>query len=97
MNALQLIEKIARHEAIKKDDLLRESLGLYLFDKKREYLREKAEILARYGVVSALQLKKAVKTGKVPEHPGWEDFIEVKNIDAEIKETENDLGRLRKA
>jgi hypothetical protein len=32
--------------------------------------------------------------GTVPEHPGWEDLIEIKNIEAEIKEIEDDIRTL---
>jgi hypothetical protein len=28
---------------------------------------------------------------RAPEHPGWEDLIELKNIEAEIKEIANDI------
>ena len=27
----------------------------------------------------------------MPEHPGWEDLIELENIEDEIKEIENDI------
>ena len=97
MGAVQLVEKIAKHEEIKKDDLIRESLEAYLLEKKREYLKERFEILSRYRIASAAALKKAIKEGKVFEHPAWEDLIEVRNIDAELKEINDDFRRLQKS
>lgn len=97
MSATQLIEKIAKHEELKKEELIRESLEAYFREKKRKLLEEKFEILSRYGVTSATELKKAIKSGKAIEHPGWEDLIEVQNIDEELKEIENDLRRLQKS
>ncbi len=97
MGAVQLVEKIAKHEEMKKEDLIKESLEAYLLEKKREYLREKFEILSKYNVSTVAELKKAIKAGKVAEHPAWEDLIEARNIDAEIKEIESDLRRLQKS
>ena len=28
----------------------------------------------------------------MPEHPAWEDLIEIKNIEAEIREIESDIS-----
>ena len=92
----QLVEKIAKHEELDKDSLLLEGISAYLLEKKREYLKEKFEILTRYRVVSTLELKKQISRGKIEEHPAWEDFIESKNIDSEIKEIDNDLKHLQK-
>jgi hypothetical protein len=32
-----------------------------------------------------MELKKKIANGAVPEHPAWEDLIEINNIEAEIK------------
>jgi len=97
MGAVKLVEKIARHEEMKKEELIRESLAAYLLDKKREYLKEKFELLSRYNISSTTELKKAIKNGKVEGHPAWEDLIEARNINAELKEIESDLRSLQKA
>jgi len=33
-------------------------------------------------------LRKKIEDGTVPEHPAWEELIEIKNIESEIKELE---------
>jgi hypothetical protein len=50
---------------------------------------ERFEILSRYRTSNVEELNQKVAEGDAPEHPGWEDLIEVKNIEQEIKEIEN--------
>ena len=40
------------------------------------------------------ELNHKITEGSVPEHPGWEDLIEIKNIEEAIKEIENDIRAL---
>ena len=35
-----------------------------------------------------------ITKGTVPEHPGWEDLIELKNIEQEIEEIAHDIQTL---
>ena len=72
------------------------SLGskLALKEKKKNFQIEKIEILARYGVETVNELQQKIKEGTVPEHPAWEDLIEIQNIEAEIKEIEGDIKTL---
>jgi hypothetical protein len=55
---------------------------------------ERFEILDRYQALNAEELNQKITEGNAPEHPGWEDLIEVKNIEQEIDEIENDIGAL---
>lgn len=41
------------------------------------------------------ELEEKIKGGTAPEHPAWEDLIEVKNIESEIVEIENDIRMLQ--
>ena len=52
------------------------------------------EILARYRASNEEELNQKVVEGNAPEHPGWEDLIEVKNIEQGINEIENDIRAL---
>ena len=62
-----------------------------LREKQRLLQIERFEILARYQASNAEELKQKITEGNAPEHPGWEDLIEVKNIEQEINEIENDI------
>jgi hypothetical protein len=54
--------------------------------KKRELRIERLEILGRYDMTTVKELEEKIKDNTVPEHPAWEDLIEVKNVEVEIKE-----------
>jgi hypothetical protein len=54
--------------------------------KKRMLQSERLEILSRYGVTTIEELKEKIESGEIQEHPGWEDLIELRNIETEIKE-----------
>jgi len=62
-----------------------------LKEKQRLLQIERFEILSRYQSSRVKELNQKITEGKAPEHPGWEDLIELKNIEAEIKEIENDI------
>ncbi len=67
----------------------------YESQKKQRLLKiERFEILDRYQALNAEELNQKITEGNAPEHPGWEDLIEVKNIEQEIDEIENDIGAL---
>jgi hypothetical protein len=62
-----------------------------LREKQRLLKVERFEILSRYRASNVEQLNQKITEGDAPEHPGWEDLIEVKNIEQEINEIENDI------
>ncbi len=62
-----------------------------LKEKKQLLQIERFEILARHQTSSVEELNQKIIEGKAAEHPGWEDLIELKNIEQEIKEIENDI------
>ena len=86
-----VIEKMAKKMNIPLHNLLRKGAVSVLKEKKRKYLNERLEILLRYEVITKEELKEKIVKGVVQEHPAWEDFIELKNIENEVKEIENDL------
>ncbi|MEA3415713.1 MAG: hypothetical protein U9R02_06075 [Thermodesulfobacteriota bacterium] len=65
-----------------------------LREKQRLLKIERFEILARYQASNVEELNQKVAEGDAPEHPGWEDLIEVKNIEQEINEIKNDIKAL---
>jgi hypothetical protein len=62
-----------------------------LREKQRLLKIERFEILSRYRASNVEQLNQKIAEGDAPEHPGWEDLIEVKNIEQEINEIEDDI------
>lgn len=97
MKGLETIEELSKKYSLAPFDFIKIGSSLAIKEKKRELQLEKLEILARYGIQTVKDLKAKIATGAVPEHPGWEDFIELENIEAEIGELENDIHTLQKA
>lgn len=91
---IDIVRDIAQRIALPPEKVLHESLRAYLLDRKRTYMLERLDVLARYGVSSAEELENKIKIGIVPEHPVWEDLIDLKNIEVEIQTIEDDIERL---
>jgi len=91
---VDIIKDIAQRAALPPEKVLHESLKAYLVNKKKTYMLERLDTLARYGVNSTEELEHKIKIGRLPEHPVWEDLIDLCNIEAEIREIEDDIKRL---
>ena len=94
MSTLAQVEKISQKYSDSAEDFIRAGVIMNLKEKQRLLQIERFEILSRYQTSSAEELNQKITEGKAPEHPGWEDFIEIKNIEAEIKDIENDIRTL---
>ena len=94
MTTISQIEKISGKYATTPEEFIRSGAILNLREKQRLLLLERFEILARYNASSGEELAKKIAESIVPEHPGWEDLIEIKNIEEQIDEIENDIRAL---
>lgn len=97
MAIAETIELLSKKYSMSKDDFIRLGSSLALKEKKKNLQMERLEILARYEVETVEELKQRIKDGSAPEHPAWEDLIEIKNLEAEISEIENDIRSLQAA
>jgi hypothetical protein len=94
MSALSQVEKISQKYASSAEEFIRSGVIANLKEKQRLLQIERFEILARYRASNVEELNQKIAEGDAPEHPGWEDLIEVKNIEQEINEIENDIRAL---
>ncbi len=94
MSTLSDVEKISQKYSESAEEFIRAGVIMNLKEKKRLLQIERFEILARYQTSSLEELNQKITEGKAPEHPGWEDLIEIKNIEEEIKEIDNDISIL---
>ena len=95
MNGLETVEKLSKKYAMGMDDFLLASSRLMLIEKKRKFQDEKFEILSRYQVTTIAEFEGKIKSGEIIEHPAWEDLIELKNIEGELKEINDDIQSLQ--
>jgi len=91
MSTLTDLEKISQKYSDSAEEFIRSGVILNLKEKQRLLQIERFEIFSRYQATTVDELNQKITEGKAPEHPGWEDLIELKNIEAEIKEIENDI------
>ena len=91
MSAFSQVEKISQKYSVSTEEFIRLSVITNLREKQRLLRIERFEILARYQASNVEELNYKITEGSVPEHPAWEDLIEVKNIELEINEIENDI------
>ncbi|NQT54839.1 MAG: hypothetical protein HQ551_01265 [Desulfobacteraceae bacterium] len=94
MSTLSQVEKISQKYAVSAEEFIRSGVIMNLKEKQRLLQIERFEILSRYQTSNVEGLNQKITEGNAPEHPGWEDLIEIKNIQEEIKEIENDIRAL---
>jgi hypothetical protein len=97
MNGLETVEKLSKKYDMAMDDFLLASSRLMLKEKKRKFQDERFEILSRYQAATTAEFENKIKNGEIIEHPAWEDLIELKNIEVEIKEIDRDIQSLQAA
>ncbi len=94
MSSLSQVEKISKKYAVSTEEFIRSGVIMNLKEKQRLLQIERFEILSRYRAPNVEELNQKITEGKSPEHPGWEDLIEIKNIEEAIEEIENDIRAL---
>ena len=97
MTGMETIERLSKKYSLSQEEFIKLGSTLTMKEKKRNLQIERFEILARYGVETVRELEEKIKIGSVPEHPAWEDLIEIKNIESEIAEIESDIRTLQAA
>ncbi len=97
MTSLETIQKISQKYSVSPEEFIKLGSCLAMREKKRAMQIEKIEILARYGASTVEGLESKIKNGDVPEHPAWEDLIEIRNLETEIREIDNDITVIQQA
>lgn len=95
METAKILRAISERLGIPEDLLVRESLISYLQTRKRALMAERFETLSRYNVRSAEEFRNWIETGALPEHPTWEDYIELVNLEDELNLLEKQLWELQ--
>jgi len=80
---LSLVVEIARKLGIRLETLERDAVRLWLQHRLRSVEAEIASILGKYEVKSLEELEARIKSGRIPEHPAWEDLIVLENLEEE--------------
>jgi hypothetical protein len=94
METMTVLKEASERLGIPEGALLRQSFTSYLRERKRALMTERFEMLSRYRVGSPEELKREIEIGAVPEHPTWEDYIELTNLEDELARLEDNLHSL---
>ena len=95
MKSLDTIEKLSKKYSMSSEEFIKLGSELVMKEKKKNLQIERLEILSRYESLTVEDLEKKIRDGAVAEHPAWENLIEIKNIETEIKEIEGDIRSLQ--
>ena len=85
---------IAQSMGVSEAELMHRALLTYLQEQRREVLKTRLNLLARYAVQSIDELEERIADAEVPEHPAWEDLIIAENLGARLEELDAYLGDL---
>ena len=97
MTGFETVEMLSKKYAMTMDDFLKSGSRSMLREKRNKFQNERLEILSRYNVATIEEFEEKIKSGEIREHPGWEDLIELRNIESEIKEISSDIQSLQTA
>jgi hypothetical protein len=92
-----LVKDISCLIGLPEEKILKDSITAYLRERKRLLMAERFEILSRYEARSSEEIKRMIEQGEIPDHPAWEDYIELNNIDDELRNTEDAIRSLTRA
>jgi hypothetical protein len=77
------LEELAKNLHMKPDDLLRESLEVFLRRKLKVIESELFLLAKKYGVSNILEFDKMVKEGRFHENDTFDDYFKFDNLEAE--------------
>jgi len=88
------IEALAKKLNIPKEEMLRESLKVFLERKLREVKTEIFKITTKYGISSIREFEELYKKGKIEEKDSWQDFQKLDHLEFKRDELEKMLREI---
>ena len=80
-----LLSKLSKELEIPEKKMLDESLNVFLDSELRNASAEIMNIKRQFNVSKPEELKKKIESGKIDEHPAWEQLIYWENLTKRIK------------
>ncbi len=88
------LDDLAEKLNLSKDEMLRESLKIFLERKLREIKTEIFKIRTKYGVSSVEEFEELYRKGKVEEKDTWHELQQLDHLEFKKGEIENVLRTL---
>ncbi|MEQ8190429.1 MAG: hypothetical protein ABRQ39_20855 [Candidatus Eremiobacterota bacterium] len=89
-----IFETVAKEFHIKQEELLKESVRLYLIQKLYKIESEIFLILKKYGIKNIFDMDNKVKEGIIKEEQAYEDYFTLDNLEADRKKLKEFLEEL---
>ncbi|MEW6087462.1 MAG: hypothetical protein AB1498_04095 [bacterium] len=90
-----IIKKIADDTGLSTTQLTISGLLAFLREKKRSIMLDILNIASRYDAVSSKDLEKKIENGNIPEHPAWEDLIQLENLESALALINKDIKAIQ--
>lgn len=88
------IKEVAQRLHLAPKKVEQESLRIYLDQKLRHIEAEIFRIASRHHVRDVFELDRLIRSGKIKEEEGWEDFFELDSLEAQRKQIQALLENL---
>jgi hypothetical protein len=89
-----IFETVAKEFHMKQEELLKESVRMYLIQKLYKIESEIYLILKKYGIKNILDMDSKVKEGLIKEDQAYEDYFTLDNLEADRKKLKEFLEEL---
>ena len=89
-----MLSKLSRELEISETKILDESLNVFLDSELRNASAEILKIKREFNVSKPEELKKKIESGRIDEHPAWEQLIYWENLNKRIKVVNNWMQKL---
>lgn len=93
----EMIDEISRYVELDRESLLEQGVEAFLKERRRRLMLDRHRILTRYLVSSAPELEEQIQSGKLSEHPTWEDLITLENLEEAIAKRDGYLRDLQES
>ncbi len=89
-----LLNKLSKELDIPAKKILDESISVFLERELRNAAAEILKIKTQFNVSNPAQLKSKIESGKLEEHPAWEQLIYWENLEKRIRGVNHWIQRL---
>lgn len=92
---MNTIEAVAKKLNLSGEEIIRDSLRLYLEKKIRELKTDIYKIRTKYGVSSTEAFEEKYKKGEIEEKDSWQEFQQLDHLEYKKEELEKALAKLK--
>ncbi len=93
--AAEYFESVAEKLNLSREEMIRQSVTVYLEKKIRELKTDIYKIRTKYGVSSIEDFEEKYKSGEIEEKDSWQEFQKLDHLEFKIEELEKALETIK--